>query len=70
VQTRKVTSFPIVLIGTEYWGGLFDWLRGAVLEAGTVSARDVDLLHLTDDVAEAVRIVTEADEEVAARRPE
>jgi hypothetical protein len=45
-------------------------LRGAVLEAGTISARDVDLLHLTDDVAEAVRIVTEADEEVAARRPE
>jgi len=70
VQTRKVTSFPIVLMGTEYWGGLFDWLRGAVLEAGTVSARDIDLLHLTDDVTEAVRIVTLADEEVAARRPE
>jgi uncharacterized protein (TIGR00730 family) len=70
VQTRKVTSFPIVLIGTEYWGGLFDWLRGAVLAAGTVSARDVDLLHLTDDVAEAVRIISVADEEVAAKRPE
>ena len=70
VQTRKVTSFPIVLMGTEYWGGLFDWLRGAVVEAGTVSARDIDLLHLTDDVTEAVRIVTLADEEVAARRPE
>ncbi|OLP72213.1 Rossman fold protein, TIGR00730 family, partial [Salmonella enterica subsp. enterica serovar Javiana] len=56
VQTRKVTSFPIVLIGTEYWGGLFDWLRGAVLEAGTVNAKDIDLLHLTDDVDEAVRI--------------
>ena len=37
VQTQKVTSFPIVLMGTEYWGGLFDWLRGTVLEAGTVS---------------------------------
>jgi uncharacterized protein (TIGR00730 family) len=70
VQTRKVTSFPIVLMGTDYWGGLFDWLRGAVLEAGTVSARDIDLLHLTDDVDEAVRIVVRADEEVTARRPE
>jgi uncharacterized protein (TIGR00730 family) len=70
VQTQKVTSFPIVLMGAEYWGGLFDWLRGTVLEAGTISPRDVDLLHLTDDVDEAVRIVTEADEQVAPSRPE
>ncbi|HET8765940.1 TIGR00730 family Rossman fold protein [Phycicoccus sp. M110.8] len=70
VQTQKVTSFPIVLMGTGYWGGLFDWLRGTVLEAGTVSPRDVDLLHLTDDVDEAVRIILEADEQVAAKRPE
>ncbi len=70
VQTKKVTSFPIVLMGTDYWGGLFDWLRGTVLEAGTVSPKDVDLLHLTDDVDEAVRLVTETDDEVAAKRPE
>jgi uncharacterized protein (TIGR00730 family) len=70
VQTRKVTSFPIVLMGTEYWGGLFDWLRGTVLDAGTVSPKDVDLLHLTDDVDEAVRLVTESDEQVAPKRPE
>ncbi|MFC8502922.1 TIGR00730 family Rossman fold protein [Pedococcus sp. NPDC057267] len=70
VQTQKVTSFPIVLMGTGYWGGLFDWLRGTVLDAGTVSPRDVDLLHLTDDVDEAVRIIIEADEQVAAKRPE
>ena len=70
VQTQKVTSFPIVLMGTEYWGGLFDWLRGTVLEAGTVSPKDVDLLHLTDDVDEAVRMVTEAEEQVAPQRPE
>jgi uncharacterized protein (TIGR00730 family) len=70
VQTQKVTSFPIVLMGTDYWGGLFDWLRGTVLDAGTVSPRDVDLLHLTDNVDEAVRIVTEADDKVAPKRPE
>ena len=70
VQTQKVTSFPIVLMGTDYWGGLFDWLRGTVLEAGTVSPKDVDLLHLTDDVDEAVRIVTEAEDKVAPKRPE
>jgi uncharacterized protein (TIGR00730 family) len=70
VQTQKVTSFPIVLMGSDYWGGLFDWLRGAVLEAGTVSARDIDLLHLTDDVDEAVELIVEADEKVAPKRPE
>jgi uncharacterized protein (TIGR00730 family) len=70
VQTQKVTSFPIVLMGTEYWGGLFDWLRGTVLEAGTINAKDIELLHLTDDVDEAVRLVTEADDRVAPKRPE
>ncbi len=66
VQTQKVTSFPIVLIGTEYWGGLFAWLRGTVLEAGTVSPKDVELLRLTDDVDEAVAIMVEARRERAA----
>jgi uncharacterized protein (TIGR00730 family) len=60
VQTDKVTSFPIVLLGTEYWGGLLDWLRSAA-RTGTVSDRDVALLTVTDDVDEAVAAVVEAD---------
>ena len=59
VQTRKVTSFPIVLMGTDYWGGLFDWLRTTALSHGTVNAADLDLVLLTDDVDEAVRHVTQ-----------
>ena len=59
VQTRKVTSFPIVLMGTDYWGGLFDWLRTTALSQGTVNAADLDLVLLTDDVDEAVRHVTQ-----------
>jgi uncharacterized protein (TIGR00730 family) len=54
VQTQKVTSFPIVLFGTEYWGGLIDWLRGTMLADHKVNAADIDMLHLTDDVDEAV----------------
>lgn len=54
VQTQKVTSFPIVLMGTDYWGGLLDWLRGSALTHGTISPRDLDLLHLTDDPQDAV----------------
>ena len=60
VQTQKVTSFPIVLVGTEYWGGLVAWIRETVLGGGKVSEADVDLLHLTDDVDEAVSIMVEA----------
>jgi uncharacterized protein (TIGR00730 family) len=58
VQTGKVTSFPIVCLGTDYWGGLVDWLRRSVLSGGNIAAADVDLLQLTDDPAEAVRLVT------------
>jgi uncharacterized protein (TIGR00730 family) len=56
VQTRKVTSFPVVLFGRAYWQGLLDWLREAALGLGTISAPDLDLVHLTDDVDEAVAL--------------
>jgi uncharacterized protein (TIGR00730 family) len=54
VQTGKITSFPIVLFGTEYWGGLIEWLRNTMLTDYKVSAEDIDMLHITDDVDEAV----------------
>ena len=49
-------AFPIVLMGTAYWGGLLDWLRQTAAAAGTISPVDIDLLHLTDDVDEAVQV--------------
>ncbi|MCW2806796.1 MAG: fas6, partial [Marmoricola sp.] len=57
VQTQKVTSFPVVLIGSDYWSGLLDWLRGTVLAAGNISEKDFDMLFVTDDVEEAVSIM-------------
>ncbi|HET9657066.1 MAG TPA: TIGR00730 family Rossman fold protein [Kineosporiaceae bacterium] len=57
VQTHKVTSFPIVLLGAEYWRGLLDWLAGPVLSRGMISAPDLRLLHVTDDVEEAVGVL-------------
>jgi predicted Rossmann-fold nucleotide-binding protein len=57
VQTGKVTSFPVVLMGSAYWGGLVAWLRETVLTEGKISARDLDRFHVTDDVDEAVRLV-------------
>ncbi len=59
VQTQKVTSFPVVLIGVDYWSGLLEWLRGTVLAQGNISAADVDMMRLTDDVEEAVAMIVE-----------
>ncbi|HEX4976692.1 MAG TPA: TIGR00730 family Rossman fold protein [Nocardioides sp.] len=69
VQTQKVTSFPIVLVGTSYWGGLVDWIRRTVLAEGKVSEADLDLLHVTDDVDEAVAIMVEASAHRASSAP-
>lgn len=61
VQTRKVTRFPVVLMGTAYWRGLVDWLRDTVCAEGKISPEDLDLVHLTDDVSEAVAHIQAAD---------
>ncbi|GAB2724992.1 TIGR00730 family Rossman fold protein [Streptomyces bullii] len=58
VQTQKVTRFPIVLFGTAYWGGLVDWLRDTVIGQGKASEHDLLLFHVTDDVDEAVALVS------------
>jgi uncharacterized protein (TIGR00730 family) len=57
VQTHKVTSFPVVLMGTTYWGGLVDWLREHVLAQGNINEGDLDLFHVTDDIDEAVALI-------------
>lgn len=57
IQTKKINPFPIVLIGTEYWGGLVDWIKDTMVENGTISSDDINLFHLTDDPDEAVQIV-------------
>ena len=59
VQTRKVRQFPVVLVGTDYWGGLLAWLRDTVAARGAISPADLDLVRLTDDPDEAVRLVVE-----------
>ena len=56
VQTHKVKRMPLVLVGTEYWQGLFDWLNGPVMDAGMISPLDPELVHITDDLNEAVDI--------------
>src|SRR5690349_5364850 len=66
VQTKKVTRFPVILMGTEYWGGLLDWMKRTLLKDGKVSESDLDLIQMTDDVDEAVQIIVDADAALAA----
>jgi uncharacterized protein (TIGR00730 family) len=61
VQTKKVTRFPVVLMGSAYWRGLLEWIRGTMAGEGKISPVDLDLICLTDDVNEAVRHIVEAD---------
>lgn len=72
VQTRKITRFPIVLVGTRFWSGLLDWIRDQMLATGKISPQDLDLIHLTDDPQEAVQVIVEghsrAEQEIAEAR--
>ena len=60
VQTRKVTSFPIMLVDSSYWSGLVDWVRATVVAEGKVAEEDLGMLRVTDDVDEVVAAMVQA----------
>jgi len=61
VQTQKVTRFPVILFGSQYWSGLIDWIQGTVLPNGKINAADIGLMRVTDDVDEAVAVILESE---------
>ncbi|GHJ50211.1 cytokinin riboside 5'-monophosphate phosphoribohydrolase [Catellatospora sp. TT07R-123] len=68
VQTEKVTRFPVVMMGVDYWSGLLAWMRERMLGTGKIDAADLDLLLVTDDVEEAVNHIVEADKLLTAEQ--
>lgn len=58
IQTERIDRIPIVLIGKEYWSGLFEWIKTHLAEQELISPEDMDLVRITDDHEEAVEIVT------------
>ena len=58
IQTGKIGSFPVVLVDSDYWDEMLDWVRGEMLADGLVSPHDLDLLMVTDDPREAVERIT------------
>ncbi len=71
IQTLRIAPFPIVCIGHAFFDGLHDWMKKVMLEEQhTIDAGDLDFFHVTDDVAEAVRIVKQCYEEECWLRKE
>lgn len=58
VQTGKVGAFPIILVSSDFWGGLFEWIKNTLLEKyGNISAKDLDLIHIVDTPDEVIDIL-------------
>ena len=66
IQTGKAQNFPVVLVDTDYWAEMIDWVKGEMLADGMISPEDLDLLHLTDDLDHAVQTVLECYEQNCA----
>ncbi|MBI2605292.1 MAG: TIGR00730 family Rossman fold protein [Deltaproteobacteria bacterium] len=60
MQTGRLYDFPIILIGKDYWRGLHAWMRDTQVGNGTVMPEDLEFLHLTDDLSEAIEIIRSA----------
>lgn len=69
VQTKKVRSFPIVLVGRTYWEGLVTWLRTTMQAEGKIGEADLDRIHLVDTAEEAVELMTNAIDELRHQVP-
>lgn len=52
IQTKKITPFPIYMMGKAYWEGLIEWIKNTMLGHGCISPEDLDLMHITDDPEE------------------
>jgi uncharacterized protein (TIGR00730 family) len=66
IQTKKISDFPVILYGSEYWSGLAAWLRKMVLTANNITQEDVDAIHVVDDPERARDIVVEYHEKAVS----
>lgn len=59
IQTKKITAVPIILVGSEFWTGLKEWVGGTMLKAGNISPEDLDLIPIVDEPKEIVKIIND-----------
>jgi uncharacterized protein (TIGR00730 family) len=54
IQTNKSRNMPVILVGSKFWQGLLDWIKGTLLAEGMISAKDLDLLQVVDEPQQVV----------------
>ena len=59
IQTKKIGAFPIVLVGKDYWHGLFEWIKDVLVKEKNINEEDLDLIRLVDTPSEAVDVIDE-----------
>jgi hypothetical protein len=57
IQTQRIKFLPVILVGSDYWSGLIDWIKSRLLAEKLISAKDVDILQVMDDPEEIVQTV-------------
>jgi uncharacterized protein (TIGR00730 family) len=57
IQTKRIRSFPVILVDSRYWKGLIDWMKVTLLKAKSISSSDLDIFHIVDKPEEAVSII-------------
>ncbi len=57
IQTRRIKPFPIILVGSDYWGPMLHWMRHTLLPRGLISSEDPELVMLADDADQVVKII-------------
>jgi uncharacterized protein (TIGR00730 family) len=57
IQTKRIKPFPLILVGSDYWDTLWEWVRGNLLERNLISSEDVDLVTILDDPDEVVKTI-------------
>jgi len=57
IQTRRLKPFPVILMGSDYWKGLLDWINEQLLSKNRISPEDLNIFRLVDDPLEAVAII-------------
>ena len=57
IQTERIRSFPVILMGSKYWKGLIEWMKDTLIKAKAISESDLDIFSLVDSTEEAIKII-------------
>lgn len=59
IQTKKIKPFPVIMVGSDYWRGILDWMRDVMVKEGKIAPEDMDIFKVTDDAREVVKLIND-----------